>query len=167
MLKYIFFVSLLSLSSATLIIQPNQLYEVDLNEYYDSSINIKLEIKENEVWTTHNSNNHDYLSIILDPINSKFEWYVPYSLTKYWNNDTRLMITDLHNPNIEYINFNFEGFKIDIIPDLYNYDSYDFSWSTNSNKDYQIKLENNNKSFDLGIIPNPKTRCFVGTVTAR
>ena len=78
MLIKLLLLSLLSFSTGLLIIEPKTLYTLDLPEHFDSSINIKLEIEENGHWMTHNANGHDYLSIIVDPIDNKFEWYVPF-----------------------------------------------------------------------------------------
>uniref|UniRef100_A0A6C0IVD4 Uncharacterized protein n=1 Tax=viral metagenome TaxID=1070528 RepID=A0A6C0IVD4_9ZZZZ len=129
--------------SSALIIQPQSLYNLELPKDFDNSINIKLEIKNNDIWATHNSYGHDYLSIIVDPINDEFQWYVPFSLTKYWKNETRLRITDIHSiPINEHLIFQFEGFDIDNIRDSFLGDDLDISWMTNSEKNFTINLVN-------------------------
>ena len=145
MLIKLLLISLLSYSTGLLIIEPKTLYTLDLPEHFDSSINIKLEIEENGLWMTHNANGHDYLSIIVDPIDNQFDWYVPLSLTKYWKNNTRLRISNMDViPIVEHIDFEFEGFHINTVHNLFNLDTINLSWDTNSQNKYTLNLINEN-----------------------
>ena len=103
-----------------LIIEPKTFYELNLTKEYNNPVNLRLEIKENGIWKTHDSSNHYYLSIILEPYDHDFQWYVPMSLTKYWQNETRLRIVDITNMfKNEFIIFNFEGLEFNQIPNIF------------------------------------------------
>uniref|UniRef100_A0A6C0EKW0 Uncharacterized protein n=1 Tax=viral metagenome TaxID=1070528 RepID=A0A6C0EKW0_9ZZZZ len=141
----LFLLSLASLASpsVSLIIEPNTIYTLDLPAHYNSSINIKLEIQDNNMWMTHNENGHYYLSIIVDMVDNQFKWHVPSSLTTYWKNSTRLKISDMKEPaSTEYINVKFEGFDISTISDSFNLKSQYIYWETNSLNNYTLKLVN-------------------------
>lgn len=149
-LLYIFF--LITPIYSNLILEPSSLYKLDLNKHFNSSVNIKLEIESNNIWSIHNNdNNHIYLSLILDNENDNYNWYIPFSLTKYWKNNTRLKITNILYPKYtDFLYFDIEGFTINHINDYFINQKLIASWETNSinNKSlYLINIKTKDKLF--------------------
>ena len=107
-------------------------------------VNLELEVFVNGSWVTHEKDEDEFLSIILDGDLGSYNWDIPTELNRHWRHNSRIKISDTETDNV-ILNrmFNFYGMSIKEIPDYLSNDTLLIEWNTNIPNNFTIYLWNN------------------------
>ena len=153
MFKVLYFFTFISLISTETNLAPGNVYDITWNKNQSSQVNLELELYINNTWVSHQKDDINYLSVILDGYLGKYDWDVPIELGEHWRHNSRITVSDTETDDIilhRMVNF----YGLSINPVIYNIvnDTIYISWDTNvehnftiilKEEDYELELEKN------------------------
>ena len=144
MFKFFLLLLTLSFTHATDFLEAGNSYELNWNASDLKQVNLELEVFMNGSWITHEKDEDEFLSIILDGDLGSYDWNVPTELNRHWRHNSRIKISDTETDNV-ILNrmFNFYGMSIKEIPDYLSNDTLLIEWNTNIPNNFTIYLWNN------------------------
>lgn len=150
MFKALYFLNFISLITSETNLAPGNVYDITWNKNQSSQVNLELELYINDTWVSHQKDDINYLSVILDGYLGKYDWDIPIELGKHWRHNSRITVSDTNTDDvILHRMVSFYGLSIDPVKYNNDNDTIYITWATNVEHNFTIILKDDDSEMEL------------------